>query len=347
MVEFAPMQENGSGRLDDDAGVGGKGKVDDLYRMQVARRLLESRGPGCIHLLTGLRGSGKTRMVRDLLKTLEQQGEQTRYWSLEEPEFRWIRNGCDFFISVKNLLSSVKGSILLVLDEPAAIPYMSAAIGSLATDGGFELLVVSSTASILSAEERSYFAGRFNQEELLPTAESRRCPWFELLVKDVLKEPGVPDIHILERVAEYLAATVGKEHTQREMVDFAEWDRAISKNTPARCVSALCNAHVIRTVPKFNLFEGARSQKGGLKYCFTDPEMRQQTFGRLSPAAELFEATVVRLARQGEVCWVDDAPGVVDFVTLRGNGVTGCWRVTPEGPVVVPDMELGFSFRAD
>lgn len=312
------------------------------YRLQVMRRLLGKRGSGLLHVLTGLRGCGKTRLVHDILNRLEQRGEQTRYLSLEEPEFRWVRNGCDFFLMVKKMFEFVSGPIFLVLDEPAVVPYMSAAIGSLAADSRFELLVVSSTKSILSVDEIAYFSGRINFEELLPVEKARRCPLFEILVKDVFREPGIPDVRIVERVIEYLAVTVGTEHTQRAMLDFVARERSISKNTPARCVNALVNTHVIRALPKFDLFEGSRSSKGGVKYCFTDSFSRRTNFGRLSLMAEAFDESAAKLARVGEVCWVDDMPGVVDFVTLRQGRVEGCWRATPEGPVAVANVGLLF-----
>lgn len=338
------MDANDPGQLDAAAIGGGKGPIDDgAYLAQVERRLLQSRGPGYLHLLTGLRGSGKTRMAREILGRLTRDGEQTRYLSLEEPEFRWVRNGCDFFLALRKMFEHLEGPVFLIMDEPTAIPYMSAAIGSLVTDGRFEVLVVSSTASVLSGEERSYFGDRFNEVELLPVKGSRRYSLSERLVKDVLKEPGVPDIHILERVIECLAETVGREHTQRELAEFAEWDRAISKNTPARCVAALVNTRVIRAMSKYNLFARERSPKSGWKYCFTDPGLRRENFGRLSAAAESFEATAVGLARLGdEVCWTDDAPGVVDFVTLRGDAIAGCWRATAEGPVAAEEANSLF-----
>lgn len=313
------------------------------YRTHVVQRLLEKRGVGLLHVLTGLRGAGKTRLAHDIINSLEQQGEKTRYLSLAENEFRWVNNGCDFFIAVKRMFDNVEGPVFLVLDEPTSIPYISAGIASLVADGRFELLVVSSTSAIFTSEEKNYFAGRINHEELLPVEGARRCSLYELLVRDVLKESGVPDVRIVERVIEYLAVTVGIEHTQRAMLDFVERDRAISKNTPARCVTALVNTHIIRAVPKFNLFEGIRPPKTGLKYSFTDPDMRRATFGRLSPAAETFDACVAQLARlEREVCWVDEMPGVVDFVTMRGDRVESYWRSTPEGPEVAADANSLF-----
>lgn len=313
--------------------------------MQVASRLLRRRGEGLIHVLSGLRGSGKTRLAHDILNKLESQGETVRYLCLEEPEFGSVRNGCDLFLLLKRLFESATEPVFLALDEPCAVPSAAAALGSLAADGRFELLIVSSTESIFSAEERSYFGERINQEELLPVEGSRRRPFAEILVRDVFTAPGIPEIGLVGRVIEYLATTVGDVHTQRGMASFVERDRAISKNTVADCVAALVNAHVVRAVPRFNLFEGCLSRKGGWKYGFTDPELRRTNFGRLSPSAESFDESVVRLARQGEVCWVGDVPGVVDFVTRTGGRVNGYWRATPEGPVAVTDMETLFRLK--
>lgn len=180
-------------------------------RKDYTEKIIDSCGNRLIKVLVGQRRSGKSYLLRQLIKRLVEQGikpENTLYINREFAEFDFLKT----FLDLDNLVKSYKkelkptGKIYLFIDEVQQIDGWEKIINSFSQDyvDSYEIFISGSNSKMLSGELATLLSGRYITFEVFPFSyseflgisqkESGRQSYLEYM-----NSGGLPELFMLEK----------------------------------------------------------------------------------------------------------------------------------------------------
>jgi predicted AAA+ superfamily ATPase len=146
-----------------------------------------------------------------------------------------------------------------------------------------------------------------------------------ILVKDVAKRLGDPDVGILEAVGKFLFSNVGSPVSVKKIADtLGAAGRSISVNTVGKYVNALCNSFLFYKIDRYDV-RGRQHLKTNGKYYAVDSGLRNFLLASSTPdIGHVLENVVcLELLRRGEKVSIGKvAQKEVDFVCEHADGLT-------------------------
>ena len=134
-------------------------------RKSYLRRIEPFLGKPVIKVITGLRRSGKSCFLRQVVQRLKERhgavDADIIVIDKESLEFQEIRTAEDLHEHVRNRRRSAKGRACLLVDEVQEIEQWERAIVSLAKPGDMDIVLTGSNAHMLSSELATLLSGRY------------------------------------------------------------------------------------------------------------------------------------------------------------------------------------------
>ncbi len=124
-----------------------------------------------IKVLTGLRRSGKSVMLRLIQQDLIEQGvdkEQFICINFESMEHKALKDGDALYQKLNKRLSAFSEKAYLFLDEIQEVTKWEICINSLLVDFDVDIYITGSNANLLSGELATYLAGRYVEIKIYP-----------------------------------------------------------------------------------------------------------------------------------------------------------------------------------
>lgn len=284
-----------------------------LPRPRYLERIRPFADSGLIKVITGQRRVGKSSILRLLAEEEGRRhgARPTLYIDKELSRWSHIVDGPSLEAEAA---ATAGERVSLFIDEAQEIRGFDLALRSLAADGRYDIYVTGSNAQLLSGEIATLFAGRvatirvhpLSYDEFLvfhnrvDSEESlnlylrygglpflRKLPLqdetvFEYLsgvfdsvvLKDIVQRHGVRNPAILERIAEFLADSIGSPSSARNIANFLKSQKIeVSPQSVLDYLSYLEQSFAFRRLQPEDL-QGKRILESGNKYYFEDLGLR-------------------------------------------------------------------------
>ena len=124
-----------------------------------------------IKVITGLRRSGKTYFLKQIMHELKENGINNSniiYLPLESAKYDTIKNHKDLNNLIFNKTKDIKGKIYLFFDEIQLINDWQKSINSYRIDLDADIYLTGSNSQILSGELATLLSGRYIKIEIYP-----------------------------------------------------------------------------------------------------------------------------------------------------------------------------------
>ena len=332
--------------------------MQEIIRRPYLERLESGRDrTDVVKVITGMRRSGKTVLMRQFIRRLRESGVPDGniiYMNFESRDWEHI-------ISYSDLLDSIpltESHIYVLLDEVQRVGSWEKAVNSLQVDRDADIYVTGSNAYLLSSELSTYLSGRYMELRILPLSFSEFLELhpgdrdgrfmqyirtgslpivnpdgdeaFEqdllvgvfntVLMRDVLTHTGSSDASVLEDVARFLYSNVGNVTSRNSIAQTLKEDNRQVR----RYLDAMCDAFLIHKAERYDI-RGKRLLDTLEKYYVSDTGMRNAVLGISSreDISRLVENVVyLELIRRGyEVAVGKYGDTEVDFTARRGDTV--------------------------
>ena len=180
-----------------------------IYRKLYMDKILPFIDKPVIKVLTGVRRSGKSTILRMLREELMHQGieeKQILFYRLDSLEYEDIKTSKELYKELKDHLY-VGGKSYLFLDEVQEIESWEKVVNSIMTDFDVDIYVTGSNSRMMSSEISTYLTGRYVAFQIYPLRFSEYLLFRESYaeIADVktefarfLRFGGFPAIHLFD-----------------------------------------------------------------------------------------------------------------------------------------------------
>ena len=211
-----------------------------LKRDEYIKKIVPFIDKDVIKVLTGIRRSGKSVMLKLLMEELKNRGineNQFIYINFENLKYRNLKNYERLYDFILNKVDNKYKSYYIFLDEIQEVEEWEKCVNSLRVDEdfNFDIYITGSNAKLLSGELSTYLAGRYIEFVVYPFSFKE---FFEIMkeknkeidlkeaFQDYVKFGGMPFLHNLdynfEASMQYLqdlyASIILKDITQRNNI---------------------------------------------------------------------------------------------------------------------------------
>ena len=211
-----------------------------LKRDEYIKQIVPFIDKDVIKVLTGIRRSGKSVMLKLLMEELKNRGineKQFIYINFENLKYRNLKNYERLYDFILNKVDNKYKSYYIFLDEIQEVEEWEKCVNSLRVDEdfNFDIYITGSNAKLLSGELSTYLAGRYIEFVVYPFSFKE---FFEIMkeknkeidlkeaFQDYVKFGGMPFLHNLdynyEASMQYLqdlyASIILKDITQRNNI---------------------------------------------------------------------------------------------------------------------------------
>ena len=334
--------------------------MSEIIRRLYLDRLKSGRDrTDVVKVITGMRRSGKTVLMRQFIRELKDSGipdDRVVYMNFESRDWERVSTHSDLLDHISSL--GIEGRIYVFLDEIQRVQSWERAVNSLQVDFDADVYITGSNAYLLSSDLSTYISGRYMELRILPLSFSEFLELhpgekdmrfmqylrtgslpivdpdgdetFEqdlltgvfntVLVKDVLEHTGSSDASVLLDVARFLYSNVGNVTSCNSIAQTLREDNRQVR----RCLDSMADAFLIYKAERYDI-RGKRPLDTLEKYYVSDTGMRNAVLGISSreDISRLVENVVyLELIRRGyEVAVGKYGDTEVDFTARRGNVV--------------------------
>ena len=334
--------------------------MQEIIRRPYLERLESGRDrTDIIKIITGMRRSGKTVLMKQFINKLKESGipdENIISINFESGEWGRISTYADLLDCISS--RRVKGRLYIFLDEIQRVQSWEKAVNSLQVDYDSDIYITGSNAYLLSSELSTYLSGRYTELKILPLSfseflelhpgekEKRFMQYirtgslpvvnpdgdetFEqglltgvfntVLIKDILTHTGSSDASILEDIARFLYSNVGNITSCNSIAQTLNEDNRQVR----RYLDAMSDAFLIHKAERYDI-RGKKLLDTLEKYYVSDTGMRNAVLGISSreDISRLVENVVyLELIRRGyEVAVGKYGDTEVDFTARKGDNI--------------------------
>ena len=334
--------------------------MSEIIRRLYLDRLKSGRDrTDVVKVITGMRRSGKTVLMRQFIRELKDSGipdDRVVYMNFESRDWERVSTHSDLLDHISSL--GIEGRIYVFLDEIQRVQSWERAVNSLQVDFDADIYITGSNAYLLSSDLSTYISGRYMELRILPLSfseflelnpgekDTRFMQYlrtgslpivdpdgdetFEqdlltgvfntVLVKDILEHTGSSDASVLLDVARFLYSNVGNVTSCNSIARTLREDNRQVR----RYLDSMADAFLIYKAERYDI-RGKRPLDTLEKYYVSDTGMRNAVLGISSreDISRLVENVVyLELIRRGyEVAVGKYGDTEVDFTARRGNVV--------------------------
>lgn len=161
-----------------------------IERKKYLERIIELNGTPDIKIITGIRRSGKSRLMQAYMEYLRQNFDNINLIFIDfmDLEFEGIKEYHALHAYAEEHYQEGKQNYLFV-DEVQMCPNFELAINSLYSKGKYDIYITGSNAFLLSADLATLFTGRYIELHVFPFSFKEYCQYYdEITDKDELFE---------------------------------------------------------------------------------------------------------------------------------------------------------------
>lgn len=150
-----------------------------IKREKYLSRIIELRGTPDIKIITGIRRSGKSRLMQDYISYLKENDDNINIIFIDYIDLRYeeLKEYHALYSYVESRFEEDKTNYLFI-DEVQMCPNFELAVNSLYGSGKYDIYITGSNAFLLSADLATLFTGRYIQIHVFPFSFSEYCEYF-------------------------------------------------------------------------------------------------------------------------------------------------------------------------
>ncbi len=150
-----------------------------IKREKYLSRIIELRGTPDIKIITGIRRSGKSRLMQDYISYLKENDDNINIIFIDYMDLRYeeLKEYHALYSYVESRFEEDKTNFLFI-DEVQMCPDFELAVNSLYGNGKYDIYITGSNAFLLSADLATLFTGRYIQIHVFPFSFSEYCEYF-------------------------------------------------------------------------------------------------------------------------------------------------------------------------
>ena len=150
-----------------------------IKREKYLSRIIELRGTPDIKIITGIRRSGKSRLMQDYISYLKENDDNINIIFIDYMDLRYedLKEYHALYSYVESRFEEGKTNFLFI-DEVQMCPDFELAVNSLYGNGKYDIYITGSNAFLLSADLATLFTGRYIQIHVFPFSFSEYCEYF-------------------------------------------------------------------------------------------------------------------------------------------------------------------------
>lgn len=147
-----------------------------IERKKYLKRMIELNGTPDIKIITGIRRSGKSKLMQAYIEYLEENYENINIIFIDfmDLEYEGLKEYHSLHAYVEKHYQKGKTNYLFV-DEVQMCPQFELAINSLYSKGKYDIYVTGSNAFLLSADLATLFTGRYIEIHVFPFSFNEYC----------------------------------------------------------------------------------------------------------------------------------------------------------------------------
>ena len=334
--------------------------MEEVIRKVYLDRLLSGRDrPDTVKIITGMRRSGKTVLMKQYISVLRESGvpaERIIHFNFESKTLAHVTDHMELLEEIDRRYTGER--IYVFLDEVQAVKDWERAVNSLQTDYDADVYITGSNAYLLSSDLSTYISGRYTELLMLPLSfgeflelhpgdrndrfhqyiRSGSLPvidpdadeMFEhdhlvglfntIMVKDVVRNCKGGDIATLTDIIRFLYSNIGNITSANSIAVAIKKDPEKVRNY----LDALQKAFLIHKAERYDI-RGKKLLDTLEKYYVSDTGMRNAVLGissREDISRQIENIVYLELLRRGyEVAVGKYGDKEVDFTARRGNEI--------------------------
>ena len=150
-----------------------------IKREKYLSRIIELRGTPDIKIITGIRRSGKSRLMQDYISYLKENDDNINIIFIDYMDLRYeeLREYHALYSYVESRFEEDKTNFLFI-DEVQMCPDFELTVNSLYGSGKYDIYITGSNAFQPSANLATLFTGRYIQIHVFPFSFSEYCEYF-------------------------------------------------------------------------------------------------------------------------------------------------------------------------
>ena len=159
-----------------------------ITRSKYLDRMIELNGTPDIKIITGIRRSGKSKLMQAYIEYLENHVENCNIIFIDFMDLAYeeVKEYHALHTYVEERYQADKTNYVFI-DEVQMCPKFELAINSLYSKGKYDIYVTGSNAFLLSADLATLFTGRYIEVHVFPFSFREYCQYFDdIQDKDVL-----------------------------------------------------------------------------------------------------------------------------------------------------------------
>ena len=151
----------------------------EIKRGIYLQRLIKRTGNGRAKIITGIRRSGKSRLMQDYISYLKENDDNINIIFIDYMDLRYedLKEYHALYSYVESRFEEGKTNFLFI-DEVQMCPDFELAVNSLYGNGKYDIYITGSNAFLLSADLATLFTGRYVQIHVFPFSFSEYCEYF-------------------------------------------------------------------------------------------------------------------------------------------------------------------------
>ena len=269
-----------------------------LYRENYIQKIAGFKDMDVIKVITGLRRSGKSTIMRQVQEYYEKTGispNQILYYNFESYEYIDLLDDKKLYMHIKNEVQHIQGCCYLFLDEIQNVKNWQKCINALQVDVRCDIYITGSNAKLLSGELATYIAGRFVEIKVFPFsfkeyAAAQKDQNREIISKvlsgvfstivlnDMISRNNIRNPLIMERVLTYAVDNIGHLISASSIVKYLKNEQLkVSIDTVISYLKMGSDALLFQKTPRGNLL-GKEVLKTQEKYYICDHGFKQYLF---------------------------------------------------------------------
>ena len=318
-----------------------------IERPEYMQRLLDLMGTPDIKIITGVRRSGKSELMKAYIRRIREIQPEANIIFVDffDLKYEGLKEYHALYDYIESHYAAGKQNYVFV-DEVQLCEKFELAINSLHTSRKYDLYITGSNAFLLSSDLTTLFTGRYIEIHVFPFSFAEFCRYYAdeqdtaKLFDDYVIKGGlagsyeyrterdrtnyIRDVYdtIINRdlVTKYhLPDTTTLEHLAEFMMDNVS--NLTSPNNVGNYIKYLCDAYVFYGVRRYDI-RGKKYLKTSVKYYLSDTGIRFARLGRRNlDYGRMYENIVcIELMRRGYEVYVGKLyQKEVDFVAVRGD----------------------------
>ena len=293
-------------------------ELKTIERKQYLERIIALNGTPDIKIITGIRRSGKSKLMQAYIEYLENlENINIIFIDFMDLEFEEIKEYHALHKYAEAHYKKGKTNYLFV-DEVQMCPKFELAINSLYSKGKYDIYITGSNAFLLSADLATLFTGRYIEIHVFPFSFQEYCQYYSninnrdqlfeeysmkgglagsyaytekdrtnyikevyetIVTRDLVQKYALPDTLVLQRLSEFLMDNISNLTSPNKVSQQLTANETPTNHvTIGRYIKYLCNAFLFYDIRRYDI-RGKRYLENSEKFYLCDTGIRYAILG--------------------------------------------------------------------